>query len=120
MRETITFSLREVSAHNGEDMRKLNELLQYLGAKADIQHLGDGYHILYIDYDTDKVEKKVTRGAGRKRKGTSHTITVGEVKAMAADQGVDATLEFLGVSRSAYYRRLADAAKIPNGDEFFF
>ena len=60
------------SAYENECLEQLNSLLELLGAKAEIKtRIGDEnvstYRYLSICADDEEIEKKRTRGAGRKK-----------------------------------------------------
>lgn len=116
--EYLNYSLRSVTEATETDTAKLNELLQKIGAKAEIQDLGDGYYRLSVKYDPEEVQKKVTRGAGRPQKSAKEWLTIGAVREMAKAQGVAATAEYLGLSKATYYRRMKEYANVPDGDTF--
>ena len=62
---------------------------------------------LIFNYDTDEVQRKQTRNAGRKRKVAELHLTVKDVREMMHKKRPEEIYRTLGISKATYYRRVA-------------
>lgn len=102
------------------DMVALRRVLASVGVKMDVRSYdfgsGDMHYGLSFTYDPDKVERKLTRGAGPKEKDLGW-IQLDEVRAMMKNTSMQDVAARLGVSRTTLYRRLKKAEEMEAGGE---
>lgn len=99
--KTATFFINEkVSDADREVVAKLNEILEKMGNKIDI----DSPQIIKISYNADTTQEFLSRRAGRKPKSVCHTIA--EVREMLAHESSAVVAHRLGISKATLYRRL--------------
>ena len=62
---------------------------------------------LIFNYETNEVQRKQTRNAGRKRKADELHLTVKDVREMMSKKRPEEIYRTLGISKATYYRRVA-------------
>lgn len=105
MYENIYLNL--VKYQDLEEVAKLKKLLGKIGVEMKIEEGTYGTSVI-IEYDTIELRKKTTRNAGRRRKNTEYLCTYGEMEKLVQKNGLEKTLESLGISRATYFRRKKD------------
>ena len=62
---------------------------------------------LIFNYETNEVQRRQTRNAGRKRKADELHLTVKDVREMMSEKRPEEIYRTLGISKATYYRRVA-------------
>ena len=102
-----------------QTVAELNSVLEKMGGsirfEQDVTIGRDTCDFLTINFDIDKANEYLSRGAGRSRKIATEWLTVGEVRQMLTEDTAENVAKKLGVSRSTLFRRLKTME-----DEFYF
>ncbi len=83
---------------------RLQEILEGSGISVSVTE-DHGSWLLNFDWDSDKVHRIRTRGAGRKPLLLSGSPSVKEVLELQQENGVEKTCQILNISPSTFYRR---------------
>ena len=124
MYETIIFSVAGNQERAKDGMSKLKEILSGFGVAVRLEKetANDGEPALHLifNFDSDRVKRIKTRGAGRKEVYTAaNPATCAEVAEMRKTMSEADVLDRLGISRSTYYRRLKRLNGIYPDDLYF-
>lgn len=119
MKDIITFTLND-SEHDHE-LKTLQELLKDTGIEANINHYTAGnkrYSVLYISYDTEVINIKRKRNAGRPYIGHLGRYTIDNIKKMQESMTNKEIASILGISERTFYRRLKENSMSQENEEF--
>lgn len=117
MLQHIYFELKSIDKFEDEEnVKTLNCYLQKCGIKVEIeeqQGMLEKHTYISFKFDSDNVEKKMNRDAGKHKKlvrsgQEDDFITLGQVKAMQKKMKNDEIIEELDISRATFYRRLKE------------
>ena len=114
MIEEISF-LIDPSSDTPEKIRKLKSILKKINI--DLEY-DSSSNRLNFKYDIKEVDIRLTRRAGKKRKQPDGHYTLKEIKGMQKIMTATEIAEFLSLSRSTYFRRLAELKD--SKDEAYF
>jgi transcriptional antiterminator len=121
MYNNIIFGLR----YAPDDTRKiqvdeLNSILSKIGVEVKLK-TDENYNFLVIEYDNEKVGKKLSRRAGRRKMFAQNPdrLTYNDVRKLLMDHKLDEVAQMLKVSKSTLKRRLKEAKEWDEGDNTF-
>jgi transcriptional antiterminator len=121
MYNNIIFGLR----YAPDDTRKiqvdeLNSILSKIGVEVKLK-TDENYNFLVIEYDNQKVGKKLSRRAGRRKMYAQNPdrLTYNDVRKLLMDHKLDEVAQMLKVSKSTLKRRLKEAKEWDKGDNTF-
>lgn len=110
-----------------DDLKKkqvdeLNSILSRIGVEINLK-TGKNNSFLNIVYDNEKVAKKLTRRAGRRKMYAQNPdrLTYNDVRRLLKDHKLDEVAQMLKVSKSTLKRRLKEAKELgwENSDHTF-
>ena len=100
------------TAYMDTEIERLKGVLAPLGIELGIDN---ELMALVFQYDSNKLQEKQTRNAGRpraKERDRSLPYTITEVKTMMKEMTADQVAAQIGVSRATLYRKLKEADKL--------
>ena len=90
-------------------IKEMNSILSRVGCEIRLEAAKEGTPpILLLNYDKEKAEKVITRGAGRKLNCSIDiwSMTVGELRERIKQSNHSKVASELGINRSTLYRKL--------------
>lgn len=129
MLQHIYFELKSVDRFEDEEnVKLLNRYLCKCGIKVEIeeqQGVLEKHNYLSFKFDSENVEKKMSRDAGKHRKMVRSEqkegfITLGQVKELQKKKKNDEIIEKLDISRATFYRRLKEHKEKKTRDDETF
>jgi len=115
MKDSISFNISET-----ELLEQKIEKLKNLLSKSGIEILYSNKSVTF-NYDTNDIERKTTRYAGRKRtEGNQQYVTVGDIKEYSKTMTHKEIYEMLHISKSTFIRRKKEAEFKSDTDLFLF
>lgn len=108
MSEYITLVLSSYTDFNKEngDIQKLQELLQTIGATLTTYESEEGHKGIIINYDTDEIKRRQTRGAGKKPKYLNKSYSIAELEQRIDSSNAEAVAKELDISRATLFRKI--------------
>ena len=117
MLQHVYFELKNIDRYENEQHVKfLDGYLRKFGIKVEIevqQGILEKHSYLSFKFDSDNVEKKMNRDAGKHKKlirceNREGFITLGQIKEMQSKMKNDEIIKELDISRATFYRRLKE------------
>lgn len=113
MKRDMIFWLDNQEERYKNQVSELNVILNKIGCKAEIKKYTSEYGTslgLEIEYDTQKIEKKLNRNAGRKKARCEFAIETQEIRErIKKGEKAETIANELGISRSTLFRKLKEA-----------
>lgn len=108
MTENITFMIK-TGKDTQEDIDKLNNLLNYLGASAKLQLFENNQGALSIRYDESDAKLIRTRRAGKSHVRLSERVYLKDIDKMIKETSAKETAEHFKMSTATMYRKIKKA-----------
>jgi len=114
MWEEVMFKVKDETGV-AEKTEMLSRILQGTGIDVNYDSATES---LTFNYETNCVEKKKTRCAGRNRIAADITYTVKDVRELCKKHPAKEVYELLGISKATFYRRLKESERKSDNSSF--